>query len=105
MRNPLRRFYGRKEKLDYMHRSPVQRKLVLHPKDWPWSSWAHYKKGETGPIRIDTLSQEESAASSAKAKVKVKNRTLERHKGAAPCITFAPEFHDSGTHRVSSPPA
>ena len=42
MRNPLRRFYRSKEKLDYTHRNPVQRKLVLHPKDWPWSSWAHY---------------------------------------------------------------
>ncbi len=27
-----------REKLDYMHRNPVQRKLVSHPKDWPWSS-------------------------------------------------------------------
>jgi len=31
-----------KEKLEYMHANPVQRKLVQHPKDWPWSSWAHY---------------------------------------------------------------
>jgi len=67
MRNPLRRLYGRKEKLDYMHRNPVQRRLVLHPKDWPWSSWAHYEKGETGLIRIDALGEEESVASSAKA--------------------------------------
>jgi putative transposase len=42
-----------KEKLDYMHRNPVQRGLVLHPKDWPWSSWSHYEKGEMGLIRIE----------------------------------------------------
>jgi putative transposase len=41
-----RRFYDfnvcswgkRKEKLEYMHRNPVARKLVAHPKDRPWSS-------------------------------------------------------------------
>jgi putative transposase len=42
-----------KEKLEYMHRNPVQRKLVLHPKDWPW----HYEKGEAGLIRIDCLEE------------------------------------------------
>ena len=47
-----------KEKLEYMHRNPVQRKLVIHPKDWPWSSWSHYEKGETGLIRIDRLEEE-----------------------------------------------
>jgi putative transposase len=31
-----------REKLDYMHRNPVTRKLVEHPKDWPWSSWPFY---------------------------------------------------------------
>jgi len=57
-----------REKLDYMHRNPVQRKLVMHPKDWPWSSWSHYEKGETGPIRIDTLGEEKNPATSAKPK-------------------------------------
>jgi len=43
-----------KEKLEYMHANPVQRKLVEHPRDWPWSSWAHYAgKGESR-IRIDS---------------------------------------------------
>jgi len=41
----------------------VQRKLVSHPKDWPWSSWSHYEKGETVLIRIDTLAEEKSPAS------------------------------------------
>ena len=56
-----RRFYdfnvwtGKKltEKLEYMHINPVKRNLVLHPKDWPWSSWSHYTTGEMGLIRID----------------------------------------------------
>jgi putative transposase len=43
-----------KEKLEYMHANPVQRKLVQHPRDWPWSSWAHYAgKGES-KIRMDS---------------------------------------------------
>ena len=45
----------RKEKLDYMHANPVTRKLVSHPKDWPWSSWSYYAKGEKGLIQIDRL--------------------------------------------------
>jgi putative transposase len=52
-----------REKLDYMHRNPVQRKLVTHPKDWPWSSWSHYEKGEMGLIRIDTLGEEKKIES------------------------------------------
>jgi putative transposase len=51
------------QKLDYMHRNPVVRGLVSHPKYWPWSSWSYYEKGEVGLIRIDGLyegEQEES---------------------------------------------
>jgi putative transposase len=57
----LRRFWQRRyydfnvysaqkirEKLDYIHTNPVRRKLVMHPKDWPWSSWAFYARGEQG---------------------------------------------------------
>ncbi len=48
--------YGKKkEKLNYMHANPVTRKLVKHPKDWPWSSWSFYEKGEEGLIRIDPV--------------------------------------------------
>jgi REP-associated tyrosine transposase len=43
------------EKLNYMHRNPVERKLVRHPKDWPWSSWSHYEKREEGLLRIDPV--------------------------------------------------
>jgi putative transposase len=62
-----RRFYdfnvwsGKKvrEKLEYMHANPVKRNLVVHPRDWPWSSWSHYAKGEDGLIRIDSLEEAE----------------------------------------------
>jgi putative transposase len=43
-----------REKLEYMHANPVQRKLVQHPKDWPWSSWAHYAGKRESRIRIDS---------------------------------------------------
>ena len=56
-----RRFYdfnvwsGKKitEKLNYMHLNPITRGLVVHPRDWPWSSWSHYANGENGLIAID----------------------------------------------------
>jgi len=44
-----------KEKLEYMHANPVMRKLVVHPKDWPWSSFSFYAKGEKGLIHIDSV--------------------------------------------------
>ena len=43
----------RKEKLLYMHRNPVVRGLVSHPKDWPWSSWSFYASGQQGLLGID----------------------------------------------------
>jgi putative transposase len=45
----------RKEKLEYMHRNPVTRGLVEHPKDWPWSSWSFYENGEPGLVAIDVV--------------------------------------------------
>jgi len=58
-----RRFYDfnvwswgkRKEKLEYMHRNPTTRKLVKHPREWPWSSWSFYEKGERGLVKIDPV--------------------------------------------------
>jgi putative transposase len=44
-----------REKLEYMHRNPLTRGLVKHPKDWPWSSWSFYEKGEMGFVRIDSV--------------------------------------------------
>jgi putative transposase len=58
-----RRFYDfnvwslkkRVEKLHYMHMNPVERKLVAHPKDWPWSSFLFYSKPPSGLIPIDPI--------------------------------------------------
>ena len=59
----LKRFYDfnvwssekKKEKLNYIHANPVQRKLVEHPKEWPWSSWSFYASGDGGLVRIDPV--------------------------------------------------
>jgi len=53
------------QKLNYMHRNPVERRLVLHPKDWPWSSWSFYERGEKGLIRIDILKPKSEKSKSA----------------------------------------
>jgi len=45
----------KREKLDYMHRNPLTRGLVNHPKDWPWSSWPFYGMGEPGLVGIDVV--------------------------------------------------
>lgn len=37
-----------------MHANPVTRKLVEHPKDWPWSSWTFYAQGQ-GLIPMDAV--------------------------------------------------
>ncbi len=58
-----RRFYDfnvwslkkRVGKLHYMHMNPLKRKLVVHPKDWPWSSFPFYSKPKNGLIRIDPV--------------------------------------------------
>ena len=44
-----------REKLEYMHTNPVARKLVDHPKEWPWSSWSFYAKREAGLVPIDPV--------------------------------------------------
>jgi len=41
------------EKLDYMHANPMNRKLVKHPKDWPWSSWGFYTRVGKVLVTID----------------------------------------------------
>ena len=58
-----RRFYDfnvwslkkRVEKLHYMHINPLKRKLVGHPKDWPWSSFPFYSNLKHGLIRVDPI--------------------------------------------------
>jgi putative transposase len=44
------------EKLHYMHVNPMERKLVTHPRDWPWSSFSCYAKKDSGLVRIDPIS-------------------------------------------------
>ena len=46
--------YMLRQKLDYIHANPVKEKLVTHPKDWPWSSWAAYA-GKPALLSIDFL--------------------------------------------------
>ena len=41
------------EKLDYMHNNPVERGLVSHVGDWPWSSWRFYYLGDDSMIAMD----------------------------------------------------
>jgi putative transposase len=58
-----RRFYDfnvwslrkRVEKLHYMHMNPLKRKLVDHPRDWPWSSFSFYSDLKCGIICIDPV--------------------------------------------------
>lgn len=45
----------RVEKLHYMHLNPVKRGLVVHPKDWPWSSFSFYSKRGPGLVPIDSV--------------------------------------------------
>ncbi len=47
--------------------NPVQRQLVSHAKEWPWSSWSFYKRGESGLIQIDALGAEGSSVSICKS--------------------------------------
>jgi putative transposase len=78
-----------REKLDYMHRNPVERGLIKHPKDWPWSSWSHYALEERGLIRIDVL---EASGDRRKTEATSKSAPL-KPKGAAPDRTPALRFH------------
>jgi len=75
-----------KEKLDYMHANPVARRLVAHPKDWPWSSWAYYVKGEDGVIRVDPI--DDGTGGRPHQKEKSKPAPL-KPKGAAPNFVLA----------------
>jgi putative transposase len=65
-----------KEKLNYMHANPVARKLVKHPRDWPWSSWSFYECGGAGLLCMDS---EEGAEIQER-----RTHPLKTTKGAAP---------------------
>jgi hypothetical protein len=42
-----------REKIAYVHHNPVRRRLVEHPRDWPWSSWRAWHEGADKPLRMD----------------------------------------------------
>jgi putative transposase len=42
------------EKLRYIHRNPVRRRLVAKPEDWKWSSFRHYQTGARGIVEIES---------------------------------------------------
>jgi len=58
-----RRFYDmniwnprkRDEKLNYMHNNPVNRRLVKHPGDRPWSSWRFYFLNDASILAMDRM--------------------------------------------------
>jgi len=43
----------RVEKLRYMHRNPVKRRLVESPEQWRWSSYRFYLLGDAGAVRVN----------------------------------------------------
>ena len=43
----------RVEKLRYMHRNPVKRRLVESPEQWRWSSYRFYLVEEVGSVRVN----------------------------------------------------
>ncbi|MDR3674438.1 MAG: transposase [Acidobacteriota bacterium] len=42
------------EKLRYIHRNPVHRRLARNPQDWKWSSYRHYQTGLPGTVEIES---------------------------------------------------
>jgi putative transposase len=47
-------YHKASEKLNYMHRNPIERGLVAEPEDWPWSSFRHYATCEAGTVQIES---------------------------------------------------
>jgi putative transposase len=43
----------KREKLQYMHRNPVRRGLVLEPGQWRWSSFRSHAYGERGLVLVN----------------------------------------------------
>ncbi|MGA3328668.1 MAG: transposase [Terriglobia bacterium] len=44
-----------REKLDYLHSNPVQRRLVGSPDQWPWSSLRFYYLNDSSVLTMDRL--------------------------------------------------
>src|SRR5258706_3344192 len=43
------------QKLEYIHRNPVEAGLARRPEEWRWSSYRHYMKDGEGPIALDPV--------------------------------------------------
>ena len=41
------------QKLEYIHRNPIEAGLVSELEEWRWSSYRHYVKKGEGPIAVD----------------------------------------------------
>lgn len=51
----LRRVKDFCEKLEYIHRNPVEAGLVTRPEEWKWSSFGYYFKTGTVPVIPDPI--------------------------------------------------
>ena len=49
----------RGEKLRYMHRNPVKRRLVLELQQWNWSSYQYYAAGKRRIVQVNALQKAE----------------------------------------------
>jgi len=43
------------QKLEYIHRNPVEAGLVSEPEEWRWSSYRQYIKKTEGPVALDPV--------------------------------------------------
>jgi hypothetical protein len=85
-----------------MYADSVKRKLIVHPKDRPWSSWSHYAKGEKGLSGL-TPSKRRRAEDEMERIQKEKSKTAPlKAKGAAPS-TQNRVRHQSCATRPSGP--
>jgi putative transposase len=51
----IRRVHIFWEKLEYIHRNPVEAGFVEKKEDWPWSSYRHYLKRPDVPVPVDPV--------------------------------------------------
>ena len=51
----IRRVRNFWQKLEYIHRNPVEDGMVKNPEDWSWSSYRHYVEKEPGLITLDPV--------------------------------------------------
>jgi putative transposase len=51
----IRRVYNFWEKLEYIHRNPVEAGLVTEPEEWHWSSYRQYVKKGEGLVALDSV--------------------------------------------------